>query len=446
MEGFVGNPGSPAIVQAPTILRPLSVTSSVDPRLAYFRKLVIGETVPAYGKLNPNDYVGLSGKSVGIGYQQYLLQLNAEVIRRFVNPADHAKIDSAKQRYERAQAALTAFARMANADWKRKKTADPTLDRATWDIEYGAFGFTAGRRMLLDESTKSYGEYRALATPYPQVARVAEALARTAYGVGTQIALPSSEDDVALGADGWDTYYKTNIDLGMDWRDFWGTDAPDERGIEQASQTSTHYEHRWSAGGSVSYGFFSVGGSASGGTIENHLRAGTQRVKFSFDRLALGTIVRGTWFDNGLVTSKPYTDYVAFDEYWGANGTLPLIPISVVVGRGLKIEIETSQIAHDDYQSWRQTSGNAGFRCGPFRIGGGGSSSTSWGSVTDTSSGSTIRLKDESGQAYVMAVISQKMDDLVSSSTAFEAIAGEDLRRIAENEAAFEERHTVLAI
>src|SRR5262249_15706231 len=149
--------------------------------------------------------------------------------------------------------------------------------------------------------------------PYPQVTRVAQALARTDYGSTTQIQLPSSEDDVQLGQDAWDYYFKTNIDIGMDWASFWSSDAPDVRTISQSSQTSTHYEHRWSAGGSVSYGFFTVGGSASGGTIENHLRAGSQNVRFSFKRLVLGTIVRGTWYDGGLVASRPYFEYVPKD-------------------------------------------------------------------------------------------------------------------------------------
>lgn len=78
IEDFAGNPGSPVIVQSPTVLRPLSVDPGADPRLAWFRKLIVGDSVPLYGKLNPLTYVNATGKSVGDGYKQYLTQLNAE--------------------------------------------------------------------------------------------------------------------------------------------------------------------------------------------------------------------------------------------------------------------------------------------------------------------------------------------------------------------------------
>lgn len=449
IEGVAGNPGAPMIVQSPTVLRPLSV-KGVDAKLAYFRKLLVGDTIPAYARLNPLAYTGMGGKSVGEGYKQYLQELNNEVIKRFVGPADQQKIERARKAYELAQRALTAFLRDANEDWKRKKRQDPNLNRAAWDAAYGSMGFTPQKNLLLGDAQRSYGEYKVQAQPYPQVTRVAQALARLDYGSGTMIQLPSSEDDLELGQEGWDSYYKTNIDLGMDWADFWNGDAPDVRTVAQSSTTSSHYEHRWSAGGSVSYGFFSVGASASGGTVESHLRSGTQNVRFGFKRLALASIVRGTWFDNGLVAARPYFDYVDSSSYWGSGGTLNLVPVAVVIGRGVSVQIETSQAAYDSYQSWRQTSGNAGFSVGPWRVGGSGGSSTSWGSTTNTSNGSTIGIQDDSGQAYIVAVISQKMDDLIANPSlhAIRALqaAQEDYVAFQSEETAQEQAFRALAV
>ncbi len=83
IEAFAGNPGSPAIVQSPTVLRPLKVTSSVDGRLAWFRKLIVGDSIPVYGKTNPLAYVSATDKSVGTGYKQYVSALNTEAIKTF---------------------------------------------------------------------------------------------------------------------------------------------------------------------------------------------------------------------------------------------------------------------------------------------------------------------------------------------------------------------------
>lgn len=435
IEGAAGDPGEPLIVQSPTVIRALGIRPNVNRKLAWFRRLVVGDSVPPYGNKNILSYVGASGHSVGESYRQYVQQLNAEVIKRFVNPAEQAQIDRARRAYEAAQRALTTFVRDANKHWKKSRQENPNLTRAEWDRDYGGMGFTPQKNLLVRDSQAAYGRYQQLSNPYPQVARVAQSLARLEYGSSSQIALPQSEDDIELGEEAWDPFFKTNIDPGLNWDDFFSGNSPQNLEINQASSASSFYDHRWSVGGSVSYGFFSIGGGASGGHVEQHLRQSSQSVRFTFERLVQATVVRGAWFDGGLVNSLPYHGYVSFDDYWGPKGTLSLIPVSVLVGRGVTVEIATNQTAYDAFQSWYHTHGGASFSFGPWRVGGGGSSSTSWGSTTNTSSGSTIRIADTSGQACIVAVISQKMDDLVASARPFIEPAI-DLHRMFEREEA----------
>ena len=437
IEDFAGNPGSPAVIQSPTVLRPLKVKDDVNPNLAWFRRLIVGDSIPLYGKLNPLAYVDATNKSVGDGYKQYIAALNAVAIRKYVNPNDQAEIDKAVQSYIQAQTALTAFVRDATRDWVKQKSADPELSRAAWDDSYGSMGYTPERNLLLSDSQMKYGKYKALATPYPELARIAESLSKVDSGSTSQVYLPNSEAVAKLGPDAWDPYFRTDLDLGIDWSDFWANDAPDARAIREDSATSSSYEHRWSAGGSASYGFFNVGGSASGGNIERHFREGTQALRMSFKRLVLGTVTRGKWFDGGLVSSAPYYKWVDADEYWGANGTLNLIPTGVIIGRGLTIEIDTSQTAYDEFQSWYQQSAGGGFSFGPWSVGGSEGSSTSSDSVTNTSSGQTVRIVDNSAQAYLIGVISLKMDDLAANQEVYRRIALTDL---AHNEQEEEER------
>lgn len=426
IEEFTGDPGSPLIVQSPTIMRPLSVQKEVNPKLAWYRKYLVADTIPFYGNRNPNAYVSGAANLVSLGYSQYLNELNREVIDRFVNQADAQNIRQAMKRYSAAQAAMTSFRRDANADWKRRKLADPGLSREAWEEAYGAMGYRPQLNLLEGEVRRTYGEYKRLSSPYPQVTRVAQALARMDTGAGTQIALPTSEDDLTLGQEGWDTFYKTNLDLGEDWTRFFEKDVIDTREINQHSVQSSYYNHSWSGGGSISYGFFSVSGGASGGTLETHLATGTQSVRFAFKRLALGTVVRGSWFDAGLINSLPYYGYVDPSAYWGPSGTLNLVPISLIIGRSPTIEIATSSTAVDTYKNWRKSGGSLGFGIGSFRIGGGGSSSTEWGSTSDTSSGSMIRIEDTSNQAYVVGVILAKMDEVTSTHAAMMSEADAD--------------------
>lgn len=446
IEEFAADPGSPLIVQSPTVMRPLSVQATVNPKLAWYRKYLVGDTIPFYGNRNPNAYVSGAAKTVSLGYAQYLGELNREVIDRFVNPADYQAIERSMKRYRAAQGALTSFKRDANADWKRRKLADPGLSREAWEEAYGPMGYRPQLNLLESEVRLTYGEYKRLSAPYPQVVRVAQALARMDTGSGTQIALPTSQDDLELGPEGWDTFYKTNLELGEDWDRFFATDVVDTREIHQRSTQSSYYNHSWSGGGSVSYGFFSVSGGASGGTVESHLKTGTQSVRFAFRRLALATVVRGSWYDPGLVNSLPYYGYVDPGAYWGPSGTLNLVPVSLIIGRSPTIEIATSNAAVDSYRSWRQSGGSLGFGIGSFRIGGSASSSTEWGSTSDTSGGTTIRIEDRSNQAYVVGVVLAKMNEVATGRVAVLSEADKDYRQFSQEEEAFTMQHRVLSV
>jgi hypothetical protein len=423
MEAIVGDPGNPLIVQAPSIFRPLSVRG-VEPKLARFRQLLLGEKIPSYLKENTNDYIS-SGKSVALGYYQYLQQLNSAMTDRFVPAVDRETLKKLMREYLDAASARKAFTKAANADWKKKKEADPSLTRREWDDGFGDIGYTPGLRILTDEVVYTYGQYKSKQAAYPALNRVRDALYIMDNVSSQQETLPKTEDDLNF-PDSWDSFYKTILDIS--WDDFFAADAPQKIRITQSSSLSTSYEHRWSAGGSVSYGFFSVGGSASGGNIERHFREGTQDVSFAFQKMVPAAIVRGAWYDEGLI--DPYTDWVSKEEYWGRNGTLNIIPLQVVVARGLEVAITTSSVAHDAFQSWYQQSASAGFSFGPWRVGGSGGSSTSTSKVENTSSGTTVSFKDISNQVYVLSLTSKKMDDFSTSGAYFRELALSDHDRL----------------
>jgi hypothetical protein len=415
LEAIAGNPGSPLIVQAPTVFQPLSI-QQVNPNLAMFRKLLVGDKIPAYGNKNPNNYIS-TGKSVALGYHQFLQQLNDAFTEKFVPIADREQIKALLKAYQKDLKAQNDFIKAANADWKRKKAANPRLTRIEWDRNYGDYGYTAQLQILQDDVATSYGEYKAKAAAYPALDRVRTALANMDNNPAQKLALPTTEDDLQY-PEAWDPFYKTNMDV--DWRDFFGHDASYDIQLSQNSATSSHYESSWSAGGGVSWGFFSVGGSASGGHIEDHFRSGTQDMTFSFKRLIPATIVRGSWYDEGILT--PYVSWVDKNEYWGRSGTLNIIPIRVLIARGLSVKINTSLTAYDAFQDWYRRGGSGGFSFGPFAVGISGGSSTSSNSVSNTSSGTTVKFDDNSGQVYVLAVVSNKMDEYLANRTLFRAM------------------------
>jgi uncharacterized membrane protein YgcG len=410
LENVIQPSGATVIVQAPTVFRPLAIQAGVDRRLSMFRKLLIGDKIPNYGNKNKNSYLA-SGASVQAAYVQYLQELNVALTNKYAVSADINEINSLRDQYNSASKALSAFDRAAAKDWAVKKRANPGLTRLQWDKDYGDIGYTNQYNELFDDVTASYGAWQAKAKPYPELTRVANKIYDCNNNPVNRIPLPTNDDELNDPPESWTPFLKSNLDL----QDFLTSDARQGFAINQASSTSTSYQSRWEAGGSVSYGFFSIGGSAGGGSIENHLRAGAQALNFSFARLMPVSIIRGSWYDEGLIR-LPYNGYVDKTNYWSPNGQLPLIPIMVLLGRGLQVSIATDSVSYDEFQSWHHSGGSAGFSFGPWSVGGGANSSTSSSSVTNTSTGTTISFTDSSITPYVLAVVSLKMDEWLTRS------------------------------
>ncbi len=443
MENSVGNPPKPLVVQSPTVLTPLNPPKNnedIYQKLFWHRKLLVGDGVPSYGPLNESTYSGASLRFVSSGYRQYLHELNLKA-QQDAPALDRAKIENAYKIYNAAQKNYSTFRSQAAVSWRNAKTADPSLKREDWEVMYLVDGmdYRAALRARVDAVSSKYAEYRALAVPYPNLLRVSEALARVELTVGTQVSLPQDEDEARTGVEGWGSYYKTNIDLGMDWSDFLSSDAVETRSMNEHSFVSEYYNTRWSGGGAGRFGFFNTQGGVNGGTVESHLRTETRGVAFTFKRLAVGNITRSTWFDGGLL-GQPYRDWVDSSAYWGPNGQLPLIPLTVVVGRLAGVTIVTSAVARDSFDSWRKSEGAIGFSVGPWRIGGSAGSSTNWGKVDVSSSGDSISIVDTSNVPYLFSVVSQKMDELNSVGLVAEG-GGSFLEQLRADERIYDSLH-----
>lgn len=438
IENIVQPPGAAQIVQTQTIFRQLAINAGVNPKLAMYRKLMIGDAIPNYGNKNKNSYEA-SGASLATAYGMYLNALNAALVERYVNPSDRDVIKALHNSYGAAQAALKSYRSDAEKDWRAKKNANPSLDRLQWDRDYGSMGYTPGLQELQDEAMTAYGAWQAKAKPYPELTRLTRVIQDYNDNPINRIALPTNKDDLEFPPDYWTSFYKTNLDV----QDFFDHDAPQPIRINQNSSTSTSYESRWSAGGSVSYGFFSIGGQANGGSLERHLRASTQSLQFSFQRLIAVPIIRGQWYDEGLLR-KPYVNYIDKDVYWSGNGQLPMIPQMAVIGRGLRVTIDCTTALRDEFQSWRNSSGSAGFGWGPWRVGGGASSSTSSSSLTETSGGTQLSFTDNTAAPYVVAVVSLKMNDFVNQSDLRRTMAGAQLNELVQSARMLERENQAL--
>ncbi len=418
VELFAGDPKPPVIVQANSIMRPLYCATGTT-QLNTFRKLLVGDSLPAYCPLNMGVYTGTSTR-VSDGYDQYLQQLNG-LLRRKYPDADEKVIERLLKRFRKAQERLQEFLEESRRRWKRAKEQDPSLSRQDWEV---TTGYPYERQVREEAAADAWGEYRAEINAYPDLARVAKAL-RALYDPRARIPLPMAESEVG-DPHVWSDFLKTYLD--GDIAAFLSTDNNSVLHIDQSTSTSTHFETRWSGSASVGYGFWGFGGGASGGTVDHHIRQESLAVRVSFRNLVKLPVVRGPWFDHGLV--QAYHRLVDTAEYWGPSGVLSLVPQEVILGRGVSIDIDTRQTSYDYFRNWYQASASGGFSLGPFRFGASGASASDFQSIRNSSQGTTIRIEDTSNTIYVVGVVSLKINEL-SSLSLFRNYAAEDAREFA---------------
>jgi hypothetical protein len=407
IEGRLGDPASPFIVQANTVLRPLQLSpdASSEP-LNVFRKLLLADSLPSYTQANKNTYVG-TGSRASDAFEDFLETLNV-IVRSRHPEIDQKAVEKLQKRFNKAAKELRDFLKDARQDWTKAKSKDPGLARQVWEEEYGYRDLHDEVERARDEA---YGLYLKAAAPYPDLNRVAKALGLI-RDTRQFIRLPMDASELPLGADAWSEFRKTYIDA--DFPAFLNTTTNDSILINESSSSSTSFESRWSGSASLGYGFFSFGGGASGGTLDKHLRDDAQSVLFKFKNLNRFAINRGPWFSETIL--RMHCTDVDADDYWGPRGALNLVPLELVFGRGLSVEISTLQRSADEFKNWYTASGSAGFSFGPFSIGGSASSSQSFSNIQNQSSGTMIRIEDLSNTIYLVGVISLKTGDLLTAN------------------------------
>jgi hypothetical protein len=211
--------------------------------------------------------------------------------------------------------------------------------------------------------------------------------------------------------DSWGRYYKTFLDGDL----LAFRDGQTHHAVEfgEGSESSRHYETRWSGSASVGWGFFRIGGEASGGTITSHMAREATRVRIEFKNLASFPVRRSTWFQGALI--RQYARRVDGARAWGAGGYLNLIPTGLVLGRGLKVTLTVANSTRDEFHNWYQASASLGFSFGPWTIGGGGGSSSRTDEVKVHVADGQITIEDLSNSIFLVACTSERPIDYTAA-------------------------------
>jgi len=368
---------------------------------------------PTLGKWRQWALFGDSMSPWGPAYRQTQLQASKgyEVFIENIdvplpNPQDKAKAEKARNDYlQQLKVLETAQSRVGDhwTDFDRKQSSLPPNRRVSFDQWYKQFDGAriAQLQSNVDLAAQTYTHWLILA--YGGYGWVANLL--TDYNNQAFQGFAQNPSGTTLA------YRMYDID-------------PDLDKFIQTSKTGTghalsfsfqHDDHRqhldqtaWSGGASYSYGFFSFGASASGGSlnIDTHdanflmtfsaSNVGTFTVKPHgwFNATAVKGFKNGPWIPNGPIAKGTMS-------LWGPDGVFNLMTTQLIVVYHPKIVARLSKSDYQYAESHFQASG--GMSIGPFGFG--GSYSRRNEDVHFDSTTNTITAEDTSDTPQVIAVI-----------------------------------------
>lgn len=153
------------------------------------------------------------------------------------------------------------------------------------------------------------------------------------------------------------------------------------------NETSSSEASSYAAGGSGTYGLWSFGGSASHSSAENHSHMDAQNFELSAELIQV-RIMR-PWFDPTLLTMSGWW-LDGYDKDGVSSLLLPLVPVSLIVARNVKITADFSEEDKSHFES--QSSAKASVGWGPFSVSGSYSRSSSKDTFSSKLNGGTLSL------------------------------------------------------
>lgn len=202
---------------------------------------------------------------------------------------------------------------------------------------------------------------------------------------GNQAVIQAAKADCAVDGDGW-------VRLRFD----------------QSVTSQTIRSSGWNANGRWSGSFFSLGAGGGGSSYENMFSSDGEFVGLSFCNLTYLSVGRGPWFSMTMLEAIDRGDIVLKEgsamrgqSILGPTGQIPLLVKGLVIARSVRFEAKLSTARIEEIK--RQSQGSGGFRVGPFRIGGGGASSTY--KKTEVNTAGNYVLSTAFSQPVVLAVV-----------------------------------------
>ena len=170
--------------------------------------------------------------------------------------------------------------------------------------------------------------------------------------------------------------------------------------ITKTSTVTTQHDSQWSAGGSVRYGFFSIGGGGSGSSSYKSEVTKSNSIKLEFENVAEYLIDRDFWF-NPVVFEKP--DLLKLFTKIGGLDRFEFVSVSLVIARGLKLTLKFDVAIDESQWTKRQFSASGGVSVLGFSFGASGSNSSYDYTAEVAADKRSVTFKDDPQLTRVLA-------------------------------------------
>ena len=391
------------------LILPIATNAAWDDPIRAFRLMEMynwGDQMPSKSW----NYQRNPGKRVSDGYSYFLQAALVETLARSGagTPDTRAatinvvnEVEFCRNDYNQTTASGdSAYVQYVNSKPSPRLSKNEFLKNQGWDRQ-----IEVKRRMLV----AALGRLEILSKEIvdPDVKMLSEAIQRF-NNPKQKISLPPTREALNI-SDLWQSYYVSTI--GNDIFAFLREPKLDSQVIMEASETSETFESRWKASVSVKFlGLIRAGGAdAEQVRRETHIRNNLTQIAISFENLDVFPIVRGEWFSQNVIDNfAPKLKPETFNNLFGPNGQLEVIPQSLLVGRGTVIDVYAKSDSLDYLYEHFQASADAGFYIGYWKIGGGGEYSSTHEQTKIYKYADRIRVVDLSGRGKVLAVLGKE--------------------------------------
>jgi len=318
-------------------------------------------------------------------------------VTRSSDELDFARADYAKVQ-EAADSAYAAYA--AATPERQRKSKRRYFREQAWETQIEA------KRQRLVAATDSF-ELISKNVVDPAMAILKPAILKY-QDPDEQIHLPLVKE--ALNQpDMWRKRYATFI--GGDIHHFMTSSQAQSQSIDESQSTSTAFEQKWKASVRVKFlGLFRAGGASAEDTQrEEHVQNNATKINISFANVATFPIVRSDWYSENVLSQ--FHNKLAKEEFnntFGTNGQLELIPKTLLVARGMKFEIYADSTSLDHLYKHFQGGADARIKVGWFTVGGSGSYSGTKSETRATKYSDHITFEDRSGKAKIIGVLAKR--------------------------------------